>query len=173
MNRMNLMIAHSPSSTAPGQRGSALMIALVFLLLMTLIGITAMQSSTLQERMAGNTRDYETAFAASEGALRAAEEWMDDNASPALYLVGPLPNPGLWDGAGFTGSQTVDAALASQPVYHISRPQTTPPPGRAGIGRGGRDANLLCYFPVTSRGEGRSADTVVILRSRFMAYPCP
>jgi type IV pilus assembly protein PilX len=43
------------------------------LLVLTLIGITVMQVSRMQERMAGNARDLATAFEAAEGALRNAE----------------------------------------------------------------------------------------------------
>jgi len=55
------------------QGGAALMFSLIFLLLLTIIGLTAMQSSTLQERMAGNTRDTNLAFQAAELGLRAGE----------------------------------------------------------------------------------------------------
>ena len=51
------------------QRGSALIVALVFLLAMTLIGTTAMQGTTQQERMAGNYWDRNLAFQAAEAAL--------------------------------------------------------------------------------------------------------
>ena len=36
------------------QRGMALLVSLVFLLLLTLIGLSSMQSATLQEKMAGS-----------------------------------------------------------------------------------------------------------------------
>lgn len=48
-------------------------ISLIILLLMTIIGVSAMQSTTLQEKMAGNLRDSNIAFQAAESALRDAE----------------------------------------------------------------------------------------------------
>lgn len=51
-------------------KGSALIIALVFLLILTLVGVTAMQGTSQQEIMAGNMRDKSLAFQAAEGALR-------------------------------------------------------------------------------------------------------
>ncbi|MCX7079150.1 MAG: PilX N-terminal domain-containing pilus assembly protein, partial [Pseudomonas sp.] len=39
--------------TAKSERGMALLVSLVFLLLLTLIGISSMQNATLQEKMAG------------------------------------------------------------------------------------------------------------------------
>ena len=56
------------------QGGSALIVALVFLLVMTLIGTTAMQGTTQQERMAGNYLDRMKAFQAAEGALKRAQK---------------------------------------------------------------------------------------------------
>ena len=55
------------------QQGSALIISLIILLLMTLIGVTAMQTTTLEERMTGNMRDSNIAFQAAEAALREGE----------------------------------------------------------------------------------------------------
>ena len=39
--------------TPHAQRGMALLVSLVFLLLLTLIGLSSMQNATLQEKMAG------------------------------------------------------------------------------------------------------------------------
>jgi type IV pilus assembly protein PilX len=43
------------------------------LLLLTLIGTTGIQSTSLEEKMAGNMRDKSLAFQAAESALKAAE----------------------------------------------------------------------------------------------------
>jgi Tfp pilus assembly protein PilX len=40
-----------------GENGSALVIGIVFLLVLTILGLVGMQGSILQERMTGNTRD--------------------------------------------------------------------------------------------------------------------
>lgn len=56
-----------------GQRGVVLFISLMFLIVMTLIGITAMSGAGLQEKMAGNMRDKGLSFEAAEAALRDAE----------------------------------------------------------------------------------------------------
>jgi len=56
------------------QSGSALIISLVFLLILTMIGIASIQDSTLQERMAGNERDRNLAFQTAEAALRVGED---------------------------------------------------------------------------------------------------
>ncbi len=46
------------------QRGAILVTCLLILLILTVIGITAMQVTRMQERMAGNSRDTSLAFRA-------------------------------------------------------------------------------------------------------------
>ncbi len=62
----------APSSPAK-ERGAALIFALVMLLLLTILGITAVTTSSLQEKMAGNMRDQYMAQQAADSILRDAE----------------------------------------------------------------------------------------------------
>jgi type IV pilus assembly protein PilX len=55
------------------QTGAILVTCLLLLLTLTIIGITAMQMTRLQERMAGNTRDLNLAFQGAEAAVRDGE----------------------------------------------------------------------------------------------------
>jgi type IV pilus assembly protein PilX len=61
------------------QRGAVLIVSLLLLLVMTLLGLGAAQSTRLQERMAGNQRDVELALQGAESALRAAEYQLRPN----------------------------------------------------------------------------------------------
>lgn len=81
-----------PHSRMPStQRGAVLVVSLLLLLVMTLLGLGASQSTRLQERMAGNQRDMEAALQGSEGSLRGAERLLDPThalatcISPAAY----------------------------------------------------------------------------------------
>lgn len=65
------------------QRGIALVISLIFLLLLTLGGIAAMSTSTLEEKMSGNLKDQHIAFQAAESALRDGESKLRQIASAA------------------------------------------------------------------------------------------
>jgi type IV pilus assembly protein PilX len=56
------------------QRGAVLVVALLMLLVMTILGVTAMQMSRMEERMAGNSRDTNLAFQGAEAGLRDGEE---------------------------------------------------------------------------------------------------
>ncbi|MFT7222729.1 MAG: type IV pilus assembly protein PilX [Cellvibrionaceae bacterium] len=59
------------------QRGIVLVVALILLLVMTTVGVTAISSATLQERLANNSRQLATARINAESALRQAEAYMD------------------------------------------------------------------------------------------------
>jgi type IV pilus assembly protein PilX len=58
---------------AASQRGMALLVSLVFLLLLTLIGISSMQNATLQEKMASSVTLRNQSFQNAEAALRIGE----------------------------------------------------------------------------------------------------
>lgn len=82
----------------PGtQRGITLVVSLIFLLLLTIIGVTSMNTGIMQQRMTTNMRDSGIAFQTAESALRFAE-----SAAPTLITncQSPAPSPtganGLW-----------------------------------------------------------------------------
>lgn len=56
------------------QRGVALIVALILLLVITLVGLAAVGSTIMQNKMAANQYDREIAFQAAESALRVAEQ---------------------------------------------------------------------------------------------------
>lgn len=60
------------------QKGSVIIISLVMLFLLTIVGITGIQISSLEERMSGNFRDHELAFQSAESALSEAEAWIEN-----------------------------------------------------------------------------------------------
>ncbi|MDB5981629.1 MAG: pilus assembly protein PilX [Pseudomonas sp.] len=55
------------------QRGAVLLTSLIFLLLLTLIGLSSMQNAALQEKMAGSLKLRNQSFQAAEAALRIGE----------------------------------------------------------------------------------------------------
>ena len=62
-----------PLSHPSRQRGAVLFVALVFLLLLTLLGVTASSTSILQERMTGGLRNAHLAGIGTESGLRGGE----------------------------------------------------------------------------------------------------
>jgi type IV pilus assembly protein PilX len=116
------------------QRGAALIIAMILLLVMSLLAATSLRGTLMQERMSSNTYDRDLAFQSAEAGLRMgerrAENWVKDGAATAslstctaqnsatgLYLnIDPAtcPEP-LWEGPepGVSGSYWHDASSDS------------------------------------------------------------
>lgn len=69
------------------QRGAVLLVSLVLLLLLTIIAITASNQATLQQRMAANSQQQNTAFQAAESGLQAWAEQF--NVAPLGFSATP------------------------------------------------------------------------------------
>ncbi len=80
------MALHRPVPSR--QRGAVLFIALILLLLLTLLGVTAMQVTLLQERMSGNFRAQQQAFERAEGRMAEGR----DKASDPLWAYDNISN---------------------------------------------------------------------------------
>ena len=72
------------------QHGAALVTSLLILVVMTIIGVTAVTTSSLTEKMAGNMRDLNLAFEAAEAGLRDGERWLITY--PSVGHQPPPPN---------------------------------------------------------------------------------
>lgn len=70
---MNTYRLHRMPRLIQRQRGMALLVSLIFLLLLTMLGIASMQSATLQEKMAGSVTLRNTSFQTAEAVLRLGE----------------------------------------------------------------------------------------------------
>lgn len=69
------------------QRGVVLLVSLVLLLLLTIIAITASNQATLQQRMAANSQQQNSAFQAAESGLQAWAEQFQ--LAPAGFTAAP------------------------------------------------------------------------------------
>ena len=88
-------------SSARRQRGAVLFIALVMLVLITLLAVTAIGSSILQERMVGGLRNQQLGTMGAESGLRGTESWLwnlnftwtedVDEDGNTVYTGHPLP----------------------------------------------------------------------------------
>lgn len=167
------------------QNGAALILALIFLLLMTLLSTSSMRTSTMQERMAGNTRDWNLGFQGAEAALRAAEEFLLDTAvlpefndADGYYQVNSTDRP-VWVGdTTFAGNGYVSypddlPGSAERPKYYIEKLSSIRPAGVST--ETGTPVEEIFYFRVTAIGYGGAVDasadpqplTAVVLSSVY------
>jgi type IV pilus assembly protein PilX len=155
------------------QRGATLIIALIFLVILALLGTTVATTNTMQERMASNTRNRDIAFQAAEYVLREAESNLTTglnltalafNGSNGLFLESAMPSGAghandnaYWRGYAWTtgtNSRTPATNLAgvpAQPRYVVERLPTI-------VG--------TTYYRVTARGTGYN-NSVVILQAMY------
>ena len=108
MNAKVLVQGQDAKPIAAKQDGAVLIIALVMLLILTLLGVSVMESSVVEERMAGNNLDRNIAFQTAEASLRAGEafvaglgnrpEPIDGASSGSVSILGKVPpgTPNWW-----------------------------------------------------------------------------
>lgn len=78
MNKPTVQLQGLPAVHRPSrQRGAALYVALIMLVLLALIGIVGMQVSGMQERMSANYQAVNLAFQQAEGLVRQVECTLD------------------------------------------------------------------------------------------------
>lgn len=190
------------------QRGAALIVGLIMLLLLTLIGVAGMRDTLLQEKMAGNMRDRELALQAAESALRAAETKVGALTEPTfnntngMYDLNttagqtamarvkssvPISEQAFWqqttlwtNTTSVVYPNTLDDVIAP-PRYVIEKLGNALSADKSSY-TGGSDPNfvqditanvevpeIITYpdYRITARGQGVSADAVVILQTTF------
>lgn len=169
------------------QSGTVLVIALVFLVVLTLLGITGAQNTIIEERMTSNYRDRQIAQEAAEAAMITAIKRLDDVAvlqaipwdgSDGGYDISKLPSKDPFDAAvtsktvaGITG---IDGVAWKNPSYYIERLPATRMTG-SGVGIGFGEGQLMQLYRVTAKGWGKRSSMdpdeppQVILQSTYYA----
>lgn len=172
------------------QQGAVLAVSLIFLLVLTLLGIAGMQSTIMEEKMSGNMRDKALAFQASESGLINGErhsQGLLSSTSPFLAnCTGGLCLPSssattVWNDTakvnwgtatntfayGVTVAATNLGLVSAQPQYIVEL--LPEPPKSAGqslaVGKGA--SFPVEIFRVTSRGVGGSVNSPVMVQSVF------
>jgi len=170
-------------SSHSSQRGIALVTGLMFLVILTLIALSAMKSTSLEERMAGNARDQALAFEAAEAGVRDALRYIAVNGlNPSSPFVAgcaaglclndqvtpvwqTITANGDWTSAktlAYSGAPlTIDGAtpLSNQPRYIIEYLPSTTPSGYSGATGKGLTGTELIPFRITSHGWGANSNT--------------
>jgi len=155
-------------------RGASLVVALIFLVVLAMLGVTVAGVANLEERGASNTRDRDLALQAAEAALHDAETHLADAAFRDAVKTNFQPtranDAAFWElcfnkdapvdpcktaGTREPSTKMVtagDGAVHDQPRYVIER---KPKNGKTDI------------FLVTARAVGGSADAIVVLQSEY------
>lgn len=183
----------------PRQRGIALVVALILLLVITLVGLAAVNGTLLQQKMSASFYDRELAFQSTEAAMRQAGTAIQTAVASATAPAGyPDCSPGSgnkclanpFDESTVPTIYTVSSSsfnagsiAAGQPQYivqYMGRFQTPNQTARqiSNTSYGSGNVNLRCadFYRITAR-SGDPASTggraQVTLQSFFMANPAP
>lgn len=183
------MNTSTPFSGDLSERGTTLVVSLIMLLLMTLIGTTAIRNTVLEERLSGNLLDQSLAFQAAEAALRDAERLMQLAVLPQFTGSGGLlpktmtkadpGNKSTWlnhDWANNSRSYSKDIdGVPQRPRYVVEEVEYNIPTGKGGVdgneslefttGTGGE--TKLIMYRITARGTGQSDSSSVFLQVLF------
>ncbi|MXS80691.1 pilus assembly protein PilX [Nitrosomonas sp. GH22] len=184
-------------NVASTQRGAVLITGLIFLVVLTLLGTTALQSTILEEKMAGNLRDETLAFQAAEAALRSGERFLEQitipefNGSNGLYhhacssapnpdtegeevdephSCSPTPDPvtGMaWDADDSREIDVTMDGVANQSRYFIEQLPSVPQMGDGGSAQQSGASLNANMFRIVARGTGGTETAIVLLQSTY------
>ena len=170
------------------QEGVALFLSLVMLLILTILGVSAVQNTSLQQRMSRNAFDSNLAFQGAESALRDGENYIEDNFTSltpfdatgandaGLYYDAAwnaTPNWEAVDWSASNGSRQADTSVsgvAEQPRYIIEHVKTVVSDqdrlNLDNIGQG-TGTGRTQIFRVTAYGTGGTDSAHVMLQSTY------
>jgi type IV pilus assembly protein PilX len=174
--------------TRDRQGGVVLFMSLIMLLIITVLGLSSVQTTSMQERMARNSRDVNLAFQAAESAIKDAETIVEEFASLSdfdaadantngLYYEAEFDEESNWktvdwdaaDGNYFTASTTV-SNVASQPKYIVEHVKTVvSDEDRLNLDNVGQDtgSGRAQIFRVTVYGTGGTDSARVMIQSTY------
>lgn len=174
---------YSPPIDRNYRHGIVLPVVLIFLVVMMLLGVTAIRNVTLEEKMAANVRNQNLAFQAAEQALRACETMVLRGQFDQFRLqaAGPVTAPdgeqrNLWEIPGnWADTSTISAAVAvSQAETDIQSRVGSPLVGnrpRCMVELMDKVVSKLNpseqkdQVRITARGVGANTNAVVMLQS--------
>lgn len=169
-----MTIPKHQSKCAIRQDGVTLLVALIFLLALSMLGIWGASNNALQERMSGNTRNRDLAFEAAEAALYDAENTVDEwhegpfNGTDGLFTLNAVTgevdakqandyefwrDTAHWNSYRFVPVGTLNQ-VAEPPRYLVEFMDSET-----------GDKTITETFRVTARGVGADSNAVVILQS--------
>ncbi len=170
------------------QHGFILITALGFLVMLTMLGVTALDSTNLDEIMTRNARSQAAAKQASESALRDAEAFIDATITHSLGLEDPT-TPGQYGNAMSEPDPLIPAnwvpantRVATSPIANpAATAATTPRYLFTFVGSDRSESSLnsnlegydrtaltpISFFKTTARGVAADGVTVSILQIYF------
>jgi type IV pilus assembly protein PilX len=187
------MSARASSRQSAGTRregGFVLVTGMLFLVVLTLLGLAMFRSSGLMDRISGNSRDKQRSFEAAQSALQYGEFWLANGGGGVGTACSTLAS-----GDTVANIHVCANALASGYQSTVPFPAGftyTPPHLIVDVNAGTTSSGDVNYqilpgfyienlgiapdgtssvYQVTAYGKGGSADTVSVVRSVYQVTP--
>jgi len=137
----------SPRTLPARQRGAALYVALIMLVLLALIGVVGMQVATLQERMSANYLAANMAFQNAEKALRVGETQVIAGAVGQYEDCGTPFDPVNWADGRRDANVASDTRIVNVSICT----------GQCSVAGGGDSSESLCnWYRITTFNRDRA-----------------
>ena len=180
------------NTTPTRQRGATLVIALLVLVLIMMIGITAVSTSDTQFKLAGNLQFEDSALNNAETAVTSAEIWLSngtnfndggfnayDSAKPQLLPIGRLAGLSAPENSplGMTWTDTNSLSVAGniRQRYYIelmSKDNKLQGSSQVVGGRTSSGCNKVNTYLITGRGASARGATKFV-QSYYSVLNCP
>lgn len=185
---MSVRAANFPHSIFEAQTGMVLLLCLIFLMALTLLGLSASSDTILQNKLASNLQESERAKQSALLTLSWAEQWlMDLEGVPpevctvrcdGLYLHAAGDLPPYPESEGFswwmdqgheagtdplTGERiaTISSDSINTPIWIIEVVQVIPPADDSSL-------NLQVWYRILARGSGRTDTAISVAESTIV-----
>lgn len=153
------------------QSGIVLIVSLFILVLLTIIGVSGMKVTSLEEKMAGNDRDQSVAFQAAEAALRMGEaqvaaidggstgsqhdfsNFCDNQLNSTVNQQGLFANPNILDGNCSCGT-TPNDCVVQNPMNSSTWTGNNSVPVTTGLLTAGTSARYYITYHYFYRNKG-------------------
>lgn len=161
-------------------QGAVLFVGLMFLLIMTFFGLSAMNATSINARLTQNLQDTLTAFNAAESALGVGEEWVQNQGTPPqgvttcntppcdVWDEGALANVHLLGSSWWTTQArpfpSAHGLVAAQPLFVVEEFRFVAydlSPDTYSKGQG------YYLYRVTALGTGETLDASTIVQSIY------
>ncbi len=184
---------HAPPQSR--QRGFALYVALIILVMLTLVGVAMLGNNGLQTKMAYGSSEITRSFQTAESGLAAGENWLVTQASkPIADCAAPCAtSASIWDRYGIATPTvpTASSAYTDEAWWLANGRQYNYPATASGAGALGTSTDprylieyagadntgslkltsdptyKLYYYLVTARGYGAGGDSRTLVQSVY------
>jgi type IV pilus assembly protein PilX len=168
------------------QKGAALIVALVLLLVMTILGVTALSSSTMQGFMSASYQQQTVTLAGAENVLLAGERDVEDIVATGVdgrthfFNLLEDPPPDQFPAGSFSADWAV-AQIINQTIgvldidgqFVIEYMGEFEVPGESIAEGGGFEDSRIHVFRVSARGEETEREGLRVVQSLYVTLRGP